>query len=246
VRKGIRELRGDIADYLAHKQETWIIFDNLDKGWPSIGLNESDVQIIRCLIEASRKMKNDIRNRVANFYSVVLIRDDIYDLLLAGTPDFGKELRVQLSWRDPDMMRELLRRRFVHGGVSSSESFLEAWRDICVSHVKGEESSQYLIDRTLMRPRNLIKLLHYCRGAAINVGHLRTEADDIEKGLYGYSPPETTLSFVRARQRQPQARNEIAPTTFYFGRIFIAKIRKADDGPNEHGNLGVHFITAIT
>lgn len=72
--------------------------------------------MIRCMAEASRKMKNDIRASGAYSCSVVLIRDDIYDLLLSGTPGFGKELRVQLSWRDPDMLRELLRRRFSYLG----------------------------------------------------------------------------------------------------------------------------------
>jgi hypothetical protein len=123
----------------------------------------------------------------ANFYSVVLIRDDIYDILIAKTPDFGKELRVQLSWRDPDMMRELLRRRFVQGTIRGDATFDEAWREICISHVRGEESSQYLIDRTLMRPRNLIKLLYYCRGSAINLRHSKIEMSDIENGLYSYS-----------------------------------------------------------
>jgi hypothetical protein len=183
----IRELRDDVSRYLKHKNETWIIFDNLDKGWPGSGLKENDILMIRCLIEASRKMKNDIRRSGADFYSVVLIRDDIYDILIAKTPDFGKELRVQLSWRDPDMMRELLRRRFVQGTIRDDVTFDDAWREICISHVRGEESSQYLIDRTLMRPRNLIKLLYYCRGSAINLRHSKIEMSDIEKGLYSYS-----------------------------------------------------------
>src|SRR5664280_1582158 len=49
------------------------------------------------------------------------------------------------------------------------------------------------------------------------------------------------LGFARARQRQ--CRNDITPAEFHFGQIFIAKMRKANDGANEHekdSELGVH------
>ena len=38
-----------------------------------------------------------------------------------------------------------------------------------------------------MRPRNLIKLVVHCRGAAVNLGHKKIEEGDIEKGLMIYS-----------------------------------------------------------
>jgi hypothetical protein len=53
--------------------------------------------------------------------------------------------------------------------------------------VKGEESSQFLIDRCLMRPRFLINLFGYCRGYAVNLGHQKIEPEDIDKGLKAHS-----------------------------------------------------------
>ena len=44
-----------------------------------------------------------------------------------------------------------------------------------------------MIDRCLMRPRNLLKILNHCKGSAVNLGHDRIEADDIEKGVLSYS-----------------------------------------------------------
>ena len=38
-----------------------------------------------------------------------------------------------------------------------------------------------------MRPRNFLKLFIHCRGSAVNLGHDRIEADDLEKGLKNYS-----------------------------------------------------------
>jgi hypothetical protein len=58
---------------------------------------------------------------------------------------------------------------------------------IAVSLVDGEESSEYLIQRSMMRPRFLLNLLSHCRGFAVNLGHDRIEADDIRRGLDAFS-----------------------------------------------------------
>src|SRR5262249_12974963 len=51
-RHDIRTIRDIVADYLAHKDSTWILFDNLDKGLPSHGLEPIDITILRCLVDA--------------------------------------------------------------------------------------------------------------------------------------------------------------------------------------------------
>src|SRR4030095_16158035 len=71
--------------------------------------------------------------------------------------------------------------------LPSDTSFERVWSEICVSHYYGEETSQYLIDRSLMRPRNLIKLLAHCRGFAVGLERARIEEVDLEKGLRAYS-----------------------------------------------------------
>jgi hypothetical protein len=58
---------------------------------------------------------------------------------------------------------------------------------ICVSHIEGEESSQYLIDHCLMRPRALIDLANHCHAFAVNLGHSRIEIEDIKKGSRAFS-----------------------------------------------------------
>lgn len=47
---------------------------------------------------------------------------------------------------------------------------------ICVKLVKGEDSFQYIIDRTLMRPRALIDCIKDCIGVAINRGHEKIQS----------------------------------------------------------------------
>lgn len=183
----IREIRESLSGYLKHKNEIWLLFDNLDKGWASQGLALGDVTILRCLIDASRKIQREMSRAGHEFHAIVFIRNDVYQLLMDQTADFGKETRANLDWSDPDMLRTMIKMRLIKNDLPLNASFNEIWNAICVSHVDGEESSQYMIDRSLMRPRNFLRLFNACRGFAVNLQHEKIEADDIRKGLISYS-----------------------------------------------------------
>jgi hypothetical protein len=184
----IRQLQKLVVEYLKHKDGLRILFDNLDKGWATNGVTEEDTLIVRCLLDASRKLEQALQPRGIDVHSTVFIRNDVYALLVSGTPDRGKETLVSLDWSEPDHLRELLLRRLRYNNIGNNIAFDEAWRVVCVSHtLSGEESAQYLIDRSLMRPRFLLNLINHCKSNAVNFGHSRIEQGDIEKGLAAYS-----------------------------------------------------------
>ena len=122
-------------------------------------------------------------------HCIVFVRNDVYDHLMRNNPDYGKELRATLDWNDADMLREMLRLRLVSGmhGDLDEMDFQTVWYELCASHYRGEETSAYLIDRSLMRPRNVLKLFNHWRGFATNFNHQKIEESDIEKGLKAYS-----------------------------------------------------------
>ncbi len=124
-------------------------------------------------------------------HCLVFIRNDVYEHLMRHSADYGKEMRVTLDWADSDMLRELLRLRLVASLPSESAnlSFDEVWRQLCVSHYAptGEETSSYIIERSLMRPRNVIKIFAHARGFAANLAHAKIEDADLEKGIRTYS-----------------------------------------------------------
>lgn len=183
----LRAVRDDVKQYLGFKKQAFVLFDNLDRGWPENGLASDDILIIRCLIDAGRKIQREMRSAGIEFSCLVFLRNDVYQLLMVKTADFGKDLRAQLDWTDADQMREFMRLRLVSGDEDKNIPFDVAWRRICVSHVDGEDSFQYLIDRSLYRPRNLLKLFYYCRASALNLNRDRIEEDDIRKGMENFS-----------------------------------------------------------
>jgi hypothetical protein len=183
----VRDVRDALSAYLKFKNAVWVLFDNLDKGWSAHGLTGNDILILRSLIDAARKIQREVQKDGHDFHCVVFVRNDVYQLLVESSADYGKESRATLDWTDADLLRELVRRRLIQNGLPSDTTFERVWSQICVSHHKGEETSQYLIDRSLMRPRNLLKMLAHCRGFAVNLGRERIEQGDILKGLKAYS-----------------------------------------------------------
>ena len=205
----VAKLRTELTAYLSNKKGVWILFDNLDKGWPAHGVKPDDLITVRCLLDAMAKLEHDLRKREILCRGVIFIRNDVYERLIEATPDRGKTSRVAIDWTDPELLRELLRRRFVSSdtsdAISDESTFEQIWPNICVSHIEGEESSQYIIDRCLMRPRSLIDLLQYCRSHAVNLGHHIIEAEDIYQGEEAYSTDLVTNISYEIRDIYPKA-----------------------------------------
>lgn len=185
----LRKLRTHVSNYLEHKESVWVLFDNLDKGWSTQGVDAVDAMVLRCLIDAGRKVERDMRKNGHVVHCIVFIRNDVYEHLMRQSADYGKEMRVTLDWTDADMLRELLRLRLVAGlDLQQTEiAFDQIWPKLCVSHYKGAETSAYIIERALMRPRNVIKIISHAKGFAANLNHQKIEESDLEKGVLAYS-----------------------------------------------------------
>lgn len=185
----IRKLRRQVSDYLKHKEGVWVLFDNLDKGWSTQGVDAVDALVLRCLIDAGRKIERDMRKDGNTVHCIVFVRNDVYEHLMQHSADFGKEMRVALDWSDPDMLRALLKLRLATGLSLNPEKvvFEDLWPQLCISHYRGEETSAYIIERSLMRPRNMLKIFLHAKGFASNLSHQRIEETDLEKGVRAYS-----------------------------------------------------------
>lgn len=185
----IRKLRAQVSAYLAKKSGVWVLFDNLDKGWSTQGVDAIDAMVLRCLIDAGRKIERDMRKDGNTVHCIVFVRNDVYEHLMQHSADFGKEMRVALDWNDPDMLRALLRLRLATGLSLDPDKvvFEDLWPQLCISHYRGEETSAYIIERSLMRPRNMLKIFLHAKGFAANLAHQRIEETDLEKGVRAYS-----------------------------------------------------------
>lgn len=104
----IPSLRDQLVDYLKNKGSVWILFDNIDKGWPTRGVSKTDIIILRSLLEATRKIERFFQKESIDIVTIIFLRNDVYELLVDETPDRGKESRVSLDWSDSDRLRSFL------------------------------------------------------------------------------------------------------------------------------------------
>lgn len=182
----VAALRERLVSYLQNKKALWILFDNLDKGWPPHGIGPDDVLSLRCLLDSMAKLERAFRRQNIPTTGIIFIRNDVYEKLVEAMPDRGKISCAFMDWTDSALLLELLRRRFC-SAIKGNPPFRDIWRQICVSHIHGEDSAQYMIDRCLMRPRSLIEFLRFCRSHAVNLGHKKIEIEDILQGEESYS-----------------------------------------------------------
>lgn len=190
-----RDLAGATRQYIRGKDSVWLLIDNLDKGWPIRGASKLDILVVRSLLEATRKIQREFSGEDVEFHCLVFLRSDIFELLRAETPDKGKETPVVLDWSDRKAFEQLMLLRLDPHDEYDGD-FDQAWSAICVPLVGGQSSFDYIVDRTLMRPRDLLRFVRACIDVALNRGHRRIEADDVLQAEKAYSLDLTTdLSF---------------------------------------------------
>jgi hypothetical protein len=62
----------------------------------------------------------------------------------------------------------MVRRRLLYSSGETSFSIAALWHRLCVPLIDGQDSLDYLVSRSLVRPRYLLRLINYCKGNAIN------------------------------------------------------------------------------
>lgn len=201
----VTKLNDAIIDFLQRKESLWILFDNIDKGWTPTGIDSSDILTLRALLDATRKLQRTFSQNRIDAKVLIFIRNDVYELLINQTADRGKEQKVLVDWRDPDALRQLVYLRIAASLPDlSDESFEDLWSRLAVRHVSGEDSYQYIVDRSLMRPRYLIELLKYARGCALTLGHEKISEDDILKAELVFSTDLVQDTNLELRDVFPQ------------------------------------------
>lgn len=183
----IRTLNDAVAAYISReKDEVWLLIDNLDKSWATRGSTAEDMLIMRGLLDAAQRLQRLLDDRDVEFRVVVFIRTDIYEHLTERTPDRGKETMVSLDWDDAELFREIVRQRIV-ASTDLDGTFAQVWANIGPALIGIEDTFGYLLDRTFLRPRDLLLFLDAAVQVAIDRGHDRLSVEDIQQAEARYS-----------------------------------------------------------
>lgn len=223
---------------------TYVVVDDLDRDWVDERITND---LIRCLFRSVLDLK-----RVRNLKILVALRTNIFYELDFGRRGGGQEekfraLVLQMRWTRYDL-EELLDERVK---VASERAGLEARtiRDLLPQGSKERGSPlDYMLDRTLMRPRDAIAYANECLAHA--VGKSRLSWADIHTAEKAYSA-----------KRVLALRDEWKPTYGGIDRVLdqfrrsAAKMSKQDFQSrlddvmmllSEPSFVGVRWLTEVT
>ncbi|WP_148059252.1 P-loop ATPase, Sll1717 family [Rathayibacter sp. PhB127] len=159
---------------------TYIIIDDLDRDWVDERLSNS---LIRCLFRTVLDLQ-----RVKNLKIVVALRTNIFQELDFGSSGGQEEkfraLVLEMRWTKP-VLENILDERV---RVSQAKSSLDAttFREL-LPHANNTRGNplEYIMDRTLLRPRDAIAFANQC--LLSGAGKTKLTWDDIKTAEVTYS-----------------------------------------------------------
>lgn len=157
----------EVLDLLAEfafddrQKKYYILIDKLDEDWAE---TDTRCRFIRALIEETKSLR-----RVPQVKIVTALRRDLLDLVFDKTRDAGfqeekyEAYLVPIKWGKEDLknllsarVKEVYRRQYTSSSVTLKEVF--------PNPKKGEtgEAIDYIVERTLFRPRDAIQFCNEC------------------------------------------------------------------------------------
>jgi hypothetical protein len=155
-----------------------LLIDQVEKVWS----NDRDSEVmVAGLLQAAKHVQAKLRG----VRCVVFLRTDIYDILQFPDKDklHGDEMRI--DWKPEGLFNVALLRASASLGREVTDS--ELFGRLFPSAVQGVMTNDYLANRTLLRPRDMIQFCNLCRDTAEKNGHTTVTASDVVEAEVQYS-----------------------------------------------------------
>ena len=152
-------------DLLDDKQKKYYItIDRLDENWVNDDLR---YRLIRALLDTVR----DFNSKIENVKIIVAIREDLLDRVFRYSRSDGyqeekyKSLYLTLTWREEEL-EELLDWRVDQLIKEQYTTKRVKLRDLLPTNAVKENPVKYMLERTMLRPRDTIMFFNECIKAA--------------------------------------------------------------------------------
>lgn len=187
----LTELRRLMGQALKDRQRVALLIDNLDKAWERDADREQQSRMILGLLSAVGRVERDFRRDVAwrervHVTLAVFLRADIFDVVRQHAREPDKIRTLQVQWEDRELLARIIEDRYVaqRGDGAQPE---DLWTDFFCDTVQGSKTRDYLLWRSLPRPRDLVYLCNVCVLTAVNHRHARIEEADVLAAEQDYS-----------------------------------------------------------
>jgi hypothetical protein len=158
---------------LGRRRRVAVLIDNLDRAWDRNADLESLAYLLLGLLTAIPDISSELggRGHSASVTASVFIRTDIYGQLVSTALEPDKLPSHRLAWDEATRLIEVIEERYV-ASAGRDVRGAEIWSKFFTGDVRGVDTRDYIAQRVLPRPRDVIT---YCR-AAIAAAVLRKSA----------------------------------------------------------------------
>ena len=230
------ELSRRLREFAEKEKFTYfVIADDLDKHWrPN---TQQSIELLLGLIAEG--------DRLQRFFGgclkiVLFLREDIYDVLVQHDDDLPKRNLLRMEWTASNL-KHLVAERMANNAGVENENDETTWLAIFPPKIKSLPSSEYMLSRSLPRPRDVLDFCQKAIDQAQRNGHptvTETDVFDAESEFSETLFRSVTLEFRALYPRLDEILFEFAGAPEImpwddFGRIADQAIKKNSTTLNE-------------
>ena len=166
------EIEADIAKF-AKDREIHMLIDDLDRNWSPF--QESANRLILALLNELQALMESLK---PNFKPAIFVRKDVFDWLVEEDQEILKRDPAMLEWNAEGLEVMIASRIERHlGGTEDDPGQL--WARVFPKQVKGMRTQDFIMDRTLLRPRDVIQFCQKATESAQRAGRDAVSEDDV-------------------------------------------------------------------
>jgi hypothetical protein len=214
-----------------------VLLDKLDDGWDGSAESKSSM----CgLLRASRELHLRARDKGKRLNVVVFLRSDIYDSLEYNDKNKAYPDIEFLKWETGNLRAVVEKRIAYSTGIDERTAWTSIFEDKPMA--RRSNAFNYLVRRTLLRPRDIIQFCASCVDTALASKHDRVTAEDIYIAERSYSDYLYREFLDEAKVRLPEIKSlleclrRIGYERFRFGEFeqfhkAIPRLNASTQGP---------------
>jgi hypothetical protein len=143
--------------------EYYVLIDKLDENWVDVSIR---FKLIRALIESLKAFR-----RIQNLKILVVLRSDVLERVVQETKDLSFQREklddyfIHIKWTKP-LLKQLVDERIQALFYKQYTQGVIHFEDVFPYNVGNIDPFEYIVERTLMRPRDVIAFVNECLEAA--------------------------------------------------------------------------------
>lgn len=165
-----KELEVILQDVKSNESTYFLLIDELDEGYKRE--NERQNSVIMSLLRATEEIFRFFRSNSINCYPILALREDIFESLEDNDLNKLDDYILRLNWSAEDggpwSLKNIVEKRIgasiknKYGDWVSSRDY---WGLVTDENNVGKDLWSYICALTFCRPRDVVKIMKYCKNA---------------------------------------------------------------------------------